>query len=347
MKKWIIQSICLILTSSTFGYNSNASDIKETTFARTSTNSYTRESRSDFKESLGQVEQKRKNIQEKINHHIQGKQHFKQQRLQEKLYHNRNLTHFGKSYELALKIASISSDMMEKHYSGKESVLSGVMCLKELKDSIQEVNRLKQVYQNCLETFNTVKNKKKIYHLNDQTKNEIVEEFNKLFPNQYSLIQFLSKAFIPTVTCTAKGYSLMGAWGIGGSLSGYRLKCSSQLGRRTLYGAMTSSFGIGAGGILGKKIQTYKKNYSNEYTQQTYTICYSRLQNKHMIPSAHTNLSVLLGIESNITPTHWHNNISFGLGYYAGFGFTNVFKVKELTPNFKELFNLLDLGFYS
>lgn len=279
---------------------------------------------------------------------------FKVEKNQRLFYQKINENHFGEKFTLSNNIAQVATKMMEKHYGGVQSFIAGATCLREMVDHKNNLKKLRETYVSCdtqLKFYQREIKKRKIKfvdHFKDSERTVIREKLLDLFNNNIQLTVHLLKAQRPTLKCSTKGGTFSLAFFAGGAASHYQLKCKSQLGRRVIYGLSSLKIGAGIGGTLSFKKTKYRKLADNKFEKVTRTFPYSffRSQKGHIATTA--SASVLVGTSLNSTNEVTKvDNMGLGLGFFAGTGGGGLYKIKDRTPDFKELFSLLEMGFHS
>ena len=296
--------------------------------------------------------QQKQILEREKNNHQEGRAFFKKQKKALKLYHSRNNEHFGNQYQIAVKIANVASYLMEQHYAGKASVVAGALCLRKMQQYKNEYDKLQEVYENCTKMKIELKRQKArreikiVESFSSDEKENLTEHFNKLFPKKKELVSFLERSFSPTMNCTLKGFSAIGAWLLGGSINGYRVTCESQLGRRVLYGLGSVGVGVGVAGMLGRTFQVYKKQENGDYTKMVYQLRNQEIRRGKVFPIVKGAVAAIVAVDASVaSDTHESASLGIGAGAYMGLGLSSLFKMKEITPNFKVLFEQLDMGF--
>lgn len=208
--------------------------------------------------------------------------------------------------------------------------------------------------------------KDKKYHQTEGAK-AVAWELLKLDNWSPEFLTYINSAIsTPYINCTVKGISVTAGFIWGGKLGGQRFKCNTSLGNRAFYGL--SNVGLSLG--IGLHISHWKKVYarkvledgSSYYDEFKYKISYDSRRVKWGLfvgmnaalgwgydATNDMNSSTSQNETKNAPNTHsLPEHVGFGVNSYGvGFniseGLSNFFKVKDIRPDFRELFHQLGL----
>lgn len=165
--------------------------------------------------------------------------------------------------------------------------------------------------------------------------------------------------------CTVTGWGVTGGFFISGRMDFNRFKCSTTLGNRSFYGLSN----VGAGGGFGLQVIKWKQIYA-KYRNAEGKVNYERL--KYGVPydsrglkwGGFAGLSATFGMGMDYTleitsatdQDVYNHTDGYSLPDYPGFGFNtyglglgvnvglaNFFKMKEIRPDFRGLYQTLGL----
>ena len=279
------------------------------------------------------------------------KDYMKEIRHVRKEYHKRNTTHFKGKYEYAVKIAKDSALMLEQHFAGKASVIAGASCLAKMKRAKGDEEQLKLLYKNCHEKLLDFKRGIKSGQISfvdlfdGKTKKELNNYLTQIFPESEELVLYLQQSYDSSMDCSLRGGAFSGGWLLGGSFGTHHLRCKSKLGRRMMYGLGSITLGFGLGGTATFHGGQYTKDKDNMYRETTYSVSYNEIREKKLGLQAKGTVGLGLGIGSREIQDRKVEEIGLGLGGFAGLGFCSMFKIRDITPDFRELFLLLNMDF--
>jgi hypothetical protein len=104
--------------------------------------------------------------------------------------------------------------------------------------------------------------------------------------------------------------------------------------------------GVGVAGMLGRTFQVYKKQENGDYTKMVYQLRNQEIRRGKVFPIVKGAVAAVVAVDASVaSDTHESASLGIGAGAYMGLGLSSLFKMKEITPNFKVLFEQLDMGF--
>ncbi len=282
----------------------------------------------------------------------QRKKYYAKIKYDRRVFHERNKEHFGQRFVLSDEITSIASELLEKHYSGIDSMKIGVKCLKELsihKNNISELENIRGRCRASLADFKRQEKKGKIEcvdKLKTEEKITVLAYMNQEFPNNLNTLEFLSRSIEPKLKCSIRGVNFSGGWVLAGGTGAFAFRCESPLGRREIYTLLDISIGLGFGGVAAVNSQEYRQKENGEFEEKFYNLTYEEIRNNKLNFTGDISCGCGPGIHINNNTAAFFDTMGVGLGAFGGLGIGTLFKSKKLRSNFSPLFKHLNLGFH-
>ena len=221
-----------------------------------------RKNRKGFRESCKDSWAK---VRAKWQNYKQRKAYTKLKKKNRKEYNRMNEESHQERFQLARSISYSATEMMEKHYAGKASIVAGMNCLQQMQMHKNNVEKLRETQEACSNRHKYFKQSVKrgdieyVDILEEKTRRDLLKLMSQKFNGRVELVALLAKSFDAKMECSIRGGSIAGSFLIGGSTQYYHLKCRSALGRRNLYVAPGVNLGFGVGELLATTYQNISK----------------------------------------------------------------------------------------
>jgi len=268
------------------------------------------------------------------------------------LYRERNREAYGEVWDLANRLGNCASKLIEKRYGGSEAVLAGAEYLHELSIHWQDPGYLAPIAEECEATYLNFRHEKRIMEVEESERQNLRVQLEDIFASSPMAVPMLTDTFnTPLLRCIPRGGNGAAAWFVGASVGLYRLKCKSPLGRRMFYGKGNLAGIVGYGAEISGFTPRYDRK--GDRTEEHYVLI--PMHGKGYRPSlVLTGGAALAGGAAGYyemtkgggrDTTHARKEYGAGLAGYAGGGLGNLIKIKDIDPDFRELFAALGLGF--
>lgn len=269
-----------------------------------------------------------------------------------KVFHTKNKKLHKKKFILAEKITYDSVMMLEKHYEGYSSYTQGLQCLNAMRNNQNNHRKLHEIYLLCHNKLLNYKRKIKANEISYYSTFPLKDLFElnllikQMIPSKKKLHDLLIHASSPELHCSIKGGSASLAFILGANIGIHQFKCKSTLGRRVIYGLKQFGIGIGIGAFIAtsnKSSMSLKKDFPK---RKKFILSYKTIRDLNLRFHGAVSLGLIGGL--NYTETKRVSHYQYcGLGacIYGGKGLTIFHKVKELTHDFRELYELLEMNF--
>ena len=313
-----------------------------------------------FKELKTQFEQlpKVKDYKNQMEKRKERKGDLQRQKNEIEAYHENSAQRAPDTYPLCVAIVASSVKLMEKHYGSTQSYVDGLLFLSQMKtyqDDAEMLVGIKERAEVKLAYYQSYAKKGQIDFRESYNPEEIEvleEEAGKLFGldrDSSKTVSYLMKAARQKeagLDCTSKGGTAMMASGAGAGGSHYHLKCRSVYGRRMKYAMSSVQFMVGWGGMGSGKRTKYKKTKEGSAERESKFISYSFIRKKKIHVAS--SFSFAGGVGATV---HMRNKskdfggVGAGLGVFLGVGVGGIRKLKDRTPDFRDLFEKLGIDF--
>ncbi len=258
--------------------------------------------------------------------------------------------------------------MVEKHYQNGESVISGAQCLNKLRgwrgqlqkfaslprDEVTTLKAgIKKLSSECQAKLHVYKEDKKnrdiqrMKALDTEARMVVSEELKPFFSDNAKLFSLIEKTYDSRfMSCRPQGGSASAAWFVGGGVSLYKLDCNTLLGQRMRYVYGGGTVGMGFGGFVGT-IDAMQHSYdaaSDRYYPLLYRLPYDSAGFK-VHPQGQATLGIGVGLGLEVNGLFDNEEVGIGFGLIAGLGGSVLYKSKEKTPDYRELYRAMEMDF--